>query len=114
MTFEEAMDWHRRGKDASPTAVSVHAVDAIIEYYEARIVTQHAIAAGLTPSATRKNVPPAESTHVVVYYNENNQIVAECSCTARWAHPITATVEQLDSIFESHCAYFKRPPMTTL
>lgn len=36
------------------------------------------------------------------------RVVSLCTCGARWSHSPSATPEIMDSIFQSHVAYFKR------
>lgn len=36
------------------------------------------------------------------------RIVSKCTCGAQWSHSPSATPELMDSIFQSHVAYFKR------
>jgi hypothetical protein len=38
----------------------------------------------------------------------------ECSCGAKWSHPLVATKEEMDSIYESHLKYFNRPKLEAL
>lgn len=39
----------------------------------------------------------------------NKKVIAKCSCGAAWSHGFDATYSQMDSIFESHKAYFNKP-----
>jgi hypothetical protein len=58
----------------------------------------------------------AEGHHCYLYHHErkDGEFRARCSCDASWTYGKTRTLEYMTSIYESHLAYFNKPPTLVL
>lgn len=57
----------------------------------------------------------AQPQHTVVYIRRpSGEWQVDCSCGALWTHKADETEERMSSIYQSHLAYFNRPPTQVL